>query len=232
LALNLKKLRSLARRRLNLKGDVEFKPVPSLHSSFVLNTTTNAVSQTHVVTYSDSSTLDPADVYHELCKAKLYELGFTTIESAAFSAMRDCSKDDPKYIRDASSAETIVLETYANTLLFKAFPESEQRRYEIVMRFESADALQSVHTQMGFWGTAAVCYYREASRRAGVPFPEKFIQSAVDRSSEEISNEYAAINTILHELPPLGEESISDQDSIKIIEVIVDLFSAKTNLKC
>jgi hypothetical protein len=231
-------LQSIARRRLNLKWQIEFKPVPRNspnQTGSILSTTTKG--QTHTISYSDLSSLDAADVYHELCRAKLYEVGFTTIENAALNAMRDCCKDDPKYIRDVSSAETIVLETYANTLLFKTFPESQDRRNGIVLRFESSDALTSLHTQMGFWGTSAICYYREASRRAGLAFPEQLIERSMERAlnGSEMRKEYDAINSRLLELPTIDLEhaqAISDDDSVKIIEIIVGLFSDKTGLDC
>src|SRR5579875_1500531 len=98
--MNLKKLQSIARRRLDLKGAVEFKTVPSrramqlkLGAGF-LTTSTNVASTKHMITYSDIASLEPADVYHELCRAKFNELGFTTIESASLNAIRDCCKDD------------------------------------------------------------------------------------------------------------------------------------------
>lgn len=235
MVLNLKKLQSNARRRLNLKGKIEFKPVTSRFA--ILNTTTSTL--THTISYSDGPSLEATDVYHEFCKAKLNEIGYTTIESASFNAMRDCCKDDPKYIRDASSAETIVLETYANELLFEKFPEeSKDRRTEMVLRFESSDALTGLHTQMGFWGTAAVCYYREASKRAGLSFPNEIIERAIERTSNasEIRKDYDTINSHLNELPNLVidliGERMSDEDSVKIIEIIVDLFSSKTELNC
>ena len=52
----------------------------------------------HTVTYSDAESIDPADVYHELCRARLYELGFRTVENAALMALKDCAGDDPKFI--------------------------------------------------------------------------------------------------------------------------------------
>jgi hypothetical protein len=244
LVLNLKKLQSIARRRLNLKGQVEFKPVSksylaSMRIDSLLSTATNSLTQAHTVSYSDASSLKVADVYHELCKAKLNEIGFTTIESASLNAMRDCCKNEPKYIRDASSAETIVVETYANASLFKAFPEeSSERRNEMVLRFESSDALTSLRTQLGFWGTAAVCYYREASKRAGISFPDEIIERAIERAlnGSEMKKEYDAINARLGELSKIDaeqvEERISDEDSVKIIEVIVGLFSDGTSLEC
>jgi hypothetical protein len=237
LALNLKKLQSIARRRLDLKGQIMFKSVSKSSSkSLPLKTTANSPIVSHTISYSNSASLDSADVYHALCKAKLNELGFTTIENAALSAMRDCSKGEPKYIRDATFAETIVLETYAYVLLFKAFPETGQQRSATVLRFESSDALTSIRTQMGFWGTAALSYYREASLRAGVFFPGQIIEKAIARAASggEMRKEYDMINLRLQDLPNLEEtgEKISDEDSVKIIEVIVGLFSDKTGLSC
>ena len=142
--------------------------------------------------YSNTSSLNPADIYHEFCKAKLNECGFTTIEAAALDAMRDCSKDDPKYIRDANSAVVIVSEVYTSSLLFSKFEEAKESRERIVLRFESSDALTTLHTQMGFWGTAAVCYYKIASEWAEVFFPQKQIEQAIERASDgkEIKKEY------------------------------------------
>ncbi len=235
MALNLKKIQSSARRKLKLRGKIEFRQVSRNYAT--LNTTTNALTNTHTISYSHGASLDPADVYHELCKAKLNEIGFTTIENASLTAMRDCCKNDPKYIRDANSAETIVIETYSNTLLFKTFPEeSNERRTEMVLRFESSDALTSLHTQMGFWGTAATCYYREASKRSDVAFPEQLVENAIERATDadEIRKEYDAVNSRLAELPDISQtgERITDEQSVKIIEIIVELFSAKTGLEC
>ena len=67
----------------------------------------------HTVSYSGADSLDPADVYHEMCRAKLYELGFKSIENAALVALKDCAKDDPKYIFDANSSVVIVSEVYS-----------------------------------------------------------------------------------------------------------------------
>ena len=176
-------------------------------------------------------------MFHELCKAKLNELGFTTIEAAALDAMRDCSKDDPKYIRDANSAATIVIETCANLILFSLFPEeSRVQRERMVLRFESSDALTTLHTQMGFWGTAGVCYYKAASNISGMPFPQDLIEKAIERApdGQEIRKEYDAINSLLEELPKIdiSLERLVDQDSLKIIDVMLRLFVAKTGLEC
>lgn len=177
------------------------------------------------------------DVFHTLCIAKLYEMGFTTIEAAALDSIRICSKDDPKYIVDANSAETIVVETYANTLLFSLFPEeSKAQRERMVLRFESSDALTSLHTQMGFWGTAGVSYYRTASSNCAIPFPDDFIDKAIERAlgGAEMRKEYDAINLLLAELPiiDLQMEKLPQDDSIMIVDLIVRLFSAKTGLEC
>jgi hypothetical protein len=243
LPLNLKKLQSIARRRLGLKGSVEFKHVSKSQianlkiGSEFLSTTTNSVTLAHTIAYSDAPSLDSADVYHEFCKAKLNECGFTTIEAAALNAMRACSKDDPKYIRDANSALAVVSEVYASSLLFSQFEEANERRNNIVLRFESSDALTSLHTQMGFWGTAAVSYYKIASEWAEVPFPQKQIQQAIERASDgqEIQKEFDQGNALLSELPKidlLHSERISDTESIQIVDIIVRLFGAKTGLEC
>jgi hypothetical protein len=244
LPINLKKLQSIARRRIGLRGNFEFKLVPKKQASILrigsgfLSTTTNAISQTHTIVYSDAPSLSQSDLYHEFCKAKLNECGFTTIEAAALNAIRDCSKDDPKYIRDANSAVTIVSEVYASSLLFSKFNEEVKgSRERVVLRFESSDALTSLHTQMGFWGTAAVCYYKLASEMAGVHFPQKQIEQAIDRASDgsEIKKEYEQINNLLKDLPKmdlLQTERISDVESIQITDVITRLFSAKTGLEC
>jgi hypothetical protein len=172
-----------------------------------------------------------------MCKAKLNELGFTTIEAAALDTMRDCSKDDPRFIKDANSATAIIVEAYANSLLFSVFPkESKEDRERMALRFESSDALTTLHTQMGFWGTAGVSYHRAASSNAGVEFPEKLIEKAVGRASDgtEIRKEYDAVNSLLEQLPKLdvSTEHLSDEDSMKIVDLMVQLFSAKTGLEC
>lgn len=240
LPINLKKLQSFARRKLQLKGSVEFKPISKSELSArglgneYLSTRTNTNTMHHVISYSDASSLDTVDVFHEMCRAKLNELGFTTIESAALNAIRDCSKDDPKYLRDANSAVTIVAETYTNYILFSLFPEeSREQRERMSLRFESSDTLTTLHTQMGFWGTAGVCYHRAAS---GANFPEDLVEKAIARASdgEEIRKEYDTINSLLDQLPNLDlqSERFSDEDSIKMVELMVRLFSAKTGIDC
>ncbi|HKW04227.1 MAG TPA: hypothetical protein VJN71_02900, partial [Nitrososphaerales archaeon] len=140
MSLNLKKLQSKARRRIGLKGSFEFKTVPKSQiqafkfGTGFLSTITNS-TLAHIITYSDPSSLDSADLFHEFCRAKLNECGFTTIEAAALNAMRDCSKEDPKYIRDANSAFIIISEVYTSHLLFSNFKqESDERRESIVLR--------------------------------------------------------------------------------------------------
>jgi hypothetical protein len=243
LPLNLKKLQSAARRRVGLKGDVEFESVPKsklgalrIGSGF-LSTSTNSSTLKHTIVYSDISSLDPADVYHEFCRAKLNECGFTTIELAALDTIRECSKEDPKYIVDANSAIAVVSEVYTSALLFSKFEEAEGRRESIVLRFESNDALTNLHTEMGFWGTAAICYYKNASERAGKNFPQKQIDEAIQRSnvSKELRKEYEQINSLLADLPKIDlliTERISDTESITIVDVIARLFAAKTGLEC
>ena len=243
MAINLKKLQAIARRRLGLKGSIEFNPVTrsqlkELGKEF-LSTKTNTTTMLHSISYSDASSLEPVDVYHEMCRAKLNELGFTTIEVAALNAMRDCCKDDPRYIVDANSAAAIVVEAYTNSLLFSLFPEeSREQRERMVLRFESSDALTTLHTQMGFWGTAGPCYYRTASKKSGMSFPQDLIEKAMERASDgqEIRKEYDTINPLLDDLPeidvPEGLERLPDVDGMKIVEVMVRLFSAKTGLDC
>ena len=125
----------------------------------------SSLEMRHTVTYSDAESIDPADVYHELCRARLYELGFRAVENAALMSLKDCAGDDPKFIFDANSSVVIVSEVYVSWMLYTYFPEeSERRRQEIVLRFESSDALTSLHTQMGFWGTAGIAYYRFSFR--------------------------------------------------------------------
>lgn len=241
--LNLKKLQSIGRRRLGLKGRIEFTSIPKGQASSLrigsdfLSTSTNALTLTHTIVYSDSSTLDPAGIYHEFCKAKLNECGFTTIESAALDTIRDSSKDDPKYIRDANSAAVIVSEAYASSLLFSKFEEVKEGRERVVLRFESSNALTSLHTQMGFWGTAAICYYKLASEWAGIAFPQRQIEQAIERASDgkEIRKEYDQINGLLSSLPKLDLlqiERIPDVEGINIVDVIVRLFGTKTGLQC
>jgi hypothetical protein len=239
LAINLKKLQATARRRLKLNSPVEWKLVslsePFPHGSGYISTRTGSTG--HVISYFDASSLEQVDVFHELCKVKLNELGFSTIERAALDAMMDCSKNDPNYIRDANSAATIVTETCANSLLFSAFPEeSRAQRERIVLRFESTDALIALHTEMGFWGTAGVCYFKVASANSGTPFPQDLIEKAIERASNgpEIRKEYDAINSLLEELPKIDPslERLADQDSVKIVDVMLRLFQAKTGLEC
>ena len=241
--LNLKKLQSTARRRIGLKGDVEFESIPKSRlaalriGSGFLSTSTNSSTLKHTIVYSNVSSLDPADIYHEFCRAKLNECGFTTIELAALDTIRECSKEDPKYILDANSAIAVVSEVYASALLFSKFEEASERRETIVLRFESDDALTNLHTEMGFWGTAAICYYKDACERAQTNFPQKQIDAAIQRSkdSKELQKEYEQINILLADLPKidlLTIERISDTDSITIVDIIVRLFATKTGLEC
>ncbi|MHB8566883.1 MAG: hypothetical protein ACYC7D_06720 [Nitrososphaerales archaeon] len=229
--LNLKKLQANGRRRLGLKGEIEFRHVSR---SGVLATSTNSVTMSHTIAYSNIETLDAADVFHELCRAKLDEFGFKTIEAASLSAIRDCCKDDPKYIIDANSAVIVVSEVYSNWLLFTFFPEeSNSRREELVLRFESTDALTSLHTRMGFWGTAGISYYRVASKWANKHFPSKQVQAAIARARDgtSIAEELAKIEPILSGLPRISS-GLSDTDQILIVDSITKLFSAKTGIEC
>lgn len=235
MAINLKKLQATARRRLELRGSVEWRAVQKSLGTEYLSTWSNGPA--HVVSYSNIASLTPADVFHEMCKAKLNELGFTTIETAALDAMRECCKDDPKCIRDANSVVTIVSEMYVNSILFSLFPEeSKTRRERMILRFESSDALTTLHTQLGFWGTAGVCYYRVASSNSRMPFPEDQVAKAIARASDgiEIRKEYDATNSLLEELPKMDVqiERLAPEDSIRIVDIILRLFSAKTGLKC
>lgn len=240
LALNLKKLQAVARRKLQLKGVVEWRSLSKDQQAFLgkgyLSVRSSGMS--HVIMYSDVSLFDEVDVYHELCKAKLYEMGFLTIEMAALSAMRDCTKDDQKYIRDANSAVTIVMETLVNTLLFSFFQEESKAKRELMsLRFESSDALTTLHTQMGFWGIAGVSYHLAASLNSKVPFPTELVENAIERASDakEIWKEYEMVNSLLQELPKLEfkvVERISDQDGMQITDIITRLFSTKTGLDC
>jgi hypothetical protein len=242
-ALNLKKLQANARRRLGFKGKIEFKTVPKNQIAALqigpefLSTATDPRTLNHTIMYVEVSSLDPLDVYHEFCKVKLYESGFTTIESAALNAIRDSSKEDPKFIRDANSAVAIVSEAYVNYLLFANFEdEVQESRSRIISRFETSDALTTLHTQLGFWGTAAICYYKLATDWAERPFPSNRIEAAMGRASdgEEIHREYDQINELLKQLPKLDLlkiERVPDAESILIVHVITELFSAKTALR-
>ena len=199
--------------------------------------TTSTLEMKHTVSYSEASTLDPADVYHEMCRAKLYELGFKSVENAALVALKDCAKDDPKFIFDANSAVVIVAEVYTSYLLYTYFPEeSEARREETVQRLESSDALTSLHTRMGFWGTGGIVYYRIASAWAGKPFPSKQVLAAIERASDgkAIAEEYAKVETSLSLLPKIESIDVPFDDpmQLQILSVIVGLFSAKTGLDC
>jgi hypothetical protein len=237
LPLNLKKLQSYARRRLELRGSVDFKMVAKGRLSGLLSTTSSSTK--HTIFYSNAESLQPVDIFHEICRAKINELGFTAIENAALTAMRDCSNGDAKYIRDANSSNVIVLETYANTLLFSHFEEeSRNRREGMIGRFQSSDALTTLHTQMGFWGTAGVSYHREACLRSSLTFPDELIERAIQRANggDDIKKEYDVVNSLLSDLPHIllenKNERISDEDSIRTIDVIMRLFAAKTGLKC
>lgn len=236
MTINLKKLQSYARRRLGLYGQVEFVKVSS-RASGILATSTNTLDMKHTISYSDAATLDTADVYHEMCRAKLDEYGFKSVENAALVALRDCSKNDPKYIMDANSAVVIVSEVYTSWLLFTYFPEeSEERRQRIVQRFQSSDALTSLHTRMGFWGVAGITYYKIASEWSGKEFPSKFVESAISRATDgkAISEELSKIEAVLRELPRVDRvnEPLSDTMQLQILDAITSLFCAKTGLEC
>ena len=240
MAINLKKLQAIARRKLNLKDAIQWDLVSQSQLSQGLGKDYLSIrsgGEGHVISYSNAESLEPVDVFHELCRAKLNELGFTIIEAAALNAIRDCSKNEPNYIKDASSAVTIVIETFANSILFLSFPEESRiQRERMILRFESSDALTTLHTQMGFWGTAGVCYHRAACNNSGSPFPEDLIRKAIERASDshDLRKEYDVINHLLEELPKLelGLERISEQDGIRVADVMVRLFSAKTGLEC
>jgi hypothetical protein len=227
LSINLKKLGATARRRLAITGKLEFKAGHDSHSSLSLITS----STDHIIAYSNTNEIQPTDVFHELCRAKMNELGYTTIENASLNAMRECCRDDPKYIRDANSAVAIVSEVYTNYLLFSYFEEESRKiREHMIQKFTSITALNSLHLQMGFWGIAGVCYYKLASELANVPFPESQIHKAIQHCSTDVSSAYYTINDILPSLPQLKgiHSRISDTDSIEIVGVIVRLFSSKT----
>ncbi|MGI0091085.1 MAG: hypothetical protein ACREBS_05205 [Nitrososphaerales archaeon] len=236
MVLNLKKLQSIARRRLALSGEVEFVKVSSSNRGGVLATSTNLSDMKHAISYGDASSLDPADIYHEMCRAKLDEYGFKSIENVALVALKDCAKDDPKYIIDANSAVVIVSEVYASWLLFTYFQEAEERRQEIVLRFASSDALTSVHTRMGFWGIAGIAYYKISSEWAGKEFPSKQVDDAIKRASDgkAIFDELSKIEGILRGLPKIEKmnEKFSDSSQLQILDIITRLFAAKTGLEC
>jgi len=191
----------------------------------------------HTLSYSGPEDLDPADVYHEMCRAKLYELGFKSVENAALVALKDCAKDEPKYIFDANSSVVIVSEVYSSWLLYTFFPEeSEERRQETILRFESSDALTSLHTQMGFWGTAGIAYYKLASQWVGKSFPSKQVDAAIGRASDgaSITAEMTKIESALLLLPKIEQidAPLSDAAQLEILSVIMELFTAKTGLDC
>ncbi|MDG6904281.1 MAG: hypothetical protein JRN20_00690 [Nitrososphaerota archaeon] len=237
--INLKKLQAYARRKLQITSPVEWDSVSKGRTSQMESSYLSARfnGKSHIISYSNVSSLNQTDVFHALCIAKLNEMGFTTIEAAALDSIRICTKDDPKFIVDANSAETIVVETYANSLLFFHFPdESKVQRERMILRFESSDALTTLHTQMGFWGTAGVSYHRAASNNSNIPFPNDLIEKAMQRASDgvEIKKEYDAINLLLEELPKIDVqvERLTPEDSIRIVDLMVRLFSAKTGLEC
>lgn len=238
-AMNLKKIQASARRRLALSGEIEFvqKNGPAGRILEASTVKPNSDEIKHVIVYSKAEALDPADVYHEMSRAKLYELGFRAIEDAALVALKECAADDPRYIFDANSAIVIVVEVYASYLLYSHFPEeSENRRREIISRFESSDALTNLHTQMGFWGTAGIAYYRIAAEWAGRPFPSKRIEAAISRASDgnSISEELAKINAVLSKLPKIADppRDFSEDEKLRILSTITELFTAKTGIKC
>jgi len=231
-------MQSIARRRLGLSGEVEFVQKDGPEGRILASSSqTSTIEMKHLVMYSKAESLDPADVYHEMCRAKLYELGFKTIENAALVALKDCAGDDPKYIFDANSAVVIVTEVYSSYLLYTSFPEeSEKRREEIVLRFESENSLTSLHTQMGFWGTGGIAYYKLAAEWAGKYFPTKLVDAAIARASDgkAIEEELTKIEAVLSQLPKIENPArkFSDSDSIQILAVISELFTAKTGIKC
>ena len=172
-----------------------------------------------------------------MCRAKLYELGFKTVENAALVALKDCAGDDPRYIFDANSAVVIVSELYSSYLLYSNFSEeSEKRRVATVLRFESSDALTSLHTQMGFWGTAGIGYYKLAAEWSGRSFPTKQVDAAISRATDGpgIAEELQKIEAALAELPRLDNpiKNFSDSEQIQILSVISELFTAKTGIQC
>jgi len=236
--LNLKKLQSIARRRLGLTGEVEFVQKSGWKGKILANSGADSSMQIrHTITYFDADSIDPADILHELCRARLYELGFRTVENAALMALKNCAGDDPKFIFDANSSIVIVSEVYVSWMLYLYFhEEAESRRQEIVLRFESSDALTTLHTQMGFWGTAGIAYYKLASRWADKIFPSKQVEAAISRASDGklIEEELRKIETVLSELPRIEKpiQVFSDSDQLQIISVIADLFSAKTGIDC
>ncbi|MHB1869103.1 MAG: hypothetical protein ACYCPP_09190 [Nitrososphaerales archaeon] len=70
MAINLKKLQAIARRRLKLKSPVEWNLVSKSHLSSqglgkeYLSTRTSAAG--HVISYSDASSLEAVDAFHEM----------------------------------------------------------------------------------------------------------------------------------------------------------------------
>ncbi len=182
--MNLKKAQSIARRRLGLTGEVEFvhKDGPGGRILAVSNPKAS-LEMKHVFVYSKADSLDPADVYHEMSRAKPYQLGFKTVENAALVALKDCAGEISEYIFDANSAVVIVAEVYTSYLLYSHFSEEvEKSRLDTVLRFESSDALTSLHTQMGFWGTAGIAYYRAGCESVG----RIFRQSRLTRQFPEL----------------------------------------------
>ena len=229
--INLKKLLAVGRRKLGLQGKVEFRK--SKGSQNILATSSTSLAN-HIISYSDASGLSSIDVFHELCRARLQELGFKSAETAALTAIRDCCKDDPKYIFDANSAAVIVSEVYSNWLLFNHFEESETQREEIISRFQSTDALTSLYTRMGFWGIGGVAYYRVSSEWAGKEFPWGQVEKALKRAPEaqKILQEFEKVWSLLRELPKPKNEEFTESEQIQLVSVIVKLFSAKTGIEC
>ncbi len=116
-------MQSIARRRLDLTGEVEFVQKDGPDGRILAaSAQKSSLEMKHVVLYSNADSLDPADVYHEMCRAKLYELGFKGIENVALMAIKDCAGDDPKYIFDANSAIVIVSEVYTSLPPLRELP--------------------------------------------------------------------------------------------------------------
>ena len=66
--------------------------------------------------------------------------------------------------------------------------------------------------------------------------PAGSVEKAIERASDgqEIRKEYDVVNSLLEGLPKidLSLERLADQDSLKIIDVMLQLFAAKSGLEC
>lgn len=244
MAINKKKLLTVGRRRLGFTGQVKFMKtsmgnmtIPNLGVQTLL-TCSNELCTEHTISYWDISSIAEADVYHELCHVKLNEYGFKRIETVALNRMKVSYGNSVELKSDAENAVRFVAEVYAQSLFFTYFrDESLSIRRELLTAFQSSDRLDALHRQSGFWGASYVSYEKMAFEWVNEPFPDHEIEQAIQRTTNAaiIMKEYQCINAVLSNLPKAVDEREShfsiDEES-HIVESIIALFSAKTNLTC